>query len=156
MKQIKLTKDKFAMVDDEDFEFINQWKWSCAKGIKYAARRTNNRIIYMHRLITNCPEKLEVDHINRDGLDNRKVNLRICTSAENRKNHKILSNNKSGYNGVSKTPFNTWHTCISLNGKTIHLGTYKNVVDAALAYNVAANHYFGEFARLNNVERMVL
>jgi hypothetical protein len=149
--KIKLTKGLFALVDSEDFEWLNQYKWSAAKGVKYAASSINGRVVLMHRLISNAPEGMEVDHINGDGLDNRKDNLRICTSKQNHYNHKLLANNKSGYNGVSKTPFNTWHTCISVNNKTVHLGTYKNKEDAALAYNMAAKEYYGEFARLNKI-----
>ena len=97
----------------------------------------------------NTPEGMETDHINGNGLDNRRENLRICSAAENRRNHKMLSTNTSGYNGVSKTSFGNWHTCISVKGKTIHLGTYKEIEKAALAYNMAAKEYFGEFANLN-------
>ncbi len=158
MKRIKLTRGFEAMVDDEDFEYLNQWKWHIAKNNKYAARREyfkggkgKSKIVYMHRQIMNPDVNKEVDHINGDGLDNRKSNLRSITSIQNHYNHKILSNNKSGYNGVSKTRNSTWHTCISVNNKTIHVGTYKTPEEAALAYNEAARIYYGEFARLNNI-----
>lgn len=95
MKSISLTKGKFAKVDDEDFEELNKYKW-CAgeiKGIWYAYRGKREGLIVkrisMHRLIMKAEKRWDiVDHINHDGLDNRKINLRIVTNSENLRNRK--------------------------------------------------------------------
>lgn len=152
MKKIELTKEQFAIVDDGDFEWLNQWKWSCQKGIKYAARRTNNRILLMHRFITNCPEKMEVDHINGNGLDNQRNNLRIVTSHQNHFNHKLFKTNKTGYHGVyMDKKLKKWGSGISLKGKHKHLGYFEDIKEAASAYNEAAIVYRGKYARLNQI-----
>ena len=156
MRKIELTKGQFTLVDDNDFEWLNQFKWSCQKGNKYAARRTNNRIIYMHRFIVNCPEKKEVDHINGNGLDNQRNNLRIVTSHQNHFNHKLIKTNKTGYHGVYwDKQMEKWGVGISIQGKHKALGYYNNIKEAASTYNKAAILYRGDFARLNNIEGMV-
>lgn len=103
MKEIKLSQGKVAIVDDEDFEFLNQWKWSLSKhhGNCYAIRsRYENGIkvenIRMHRLIIGAKESEQVDHINHDGLYNVKSNLRICTALQNANNRKVVKNRKGG------------------------------------------------------------
>lgn len=159
MKKLKLTQNKYALVDDEDFDYLNQWKWHCAKGDKYVARREyfvggkgKSKIVYMHRLIMNTPEGMETDHINRNGLDNRRENLRICTGAENRFNHKLISTNKTGYHGVYWDKLKgKWGVGISIKGKHKGLGYYENIKKAALAYNEAAILYRGKFANLNSI-----
>lgn len=157
-KIIKLTKNKTVVVDGEDFDFLNQWKWHAGKNGSYAARgewqkgKNKNKIIYMHRLIMKVEGKTQVDHKNGNGLDNRKENLRLCTNKENQRNHKLLVTNKSGFNGVSwNSKVKKWETCISVDNKTVHLGFYRNKIKSATIYNAAATKYFGEFARLNNI-----
>ena len=153
-KKIKLTRGKFAIVDSEDFEWLNQWKWHAGKGGKYAARKIypSERVIYMHRLLMNTPENMETDHVNGNGLDNRKKNLRVCTGAENRMNHKLLSTNKSGFNGVSwNKDIRKWSVCISVKAKTIHGGEFKDIIEAAKKYNELAKKYFGKYARYNKI-----
>src|SRR3972149_6021810 len=94
MKKIKLTKDEFALVDDEDFEYLNQFAWQCSP-LGYATRR-----IGMHREIIKTPKGMYTDHINGNPLDNRKENLRIVTFSQNMLNRKRYKNNKSGHKGV--------------------------------------------------------
>lgn len=159
-KKIPLSQGKFAIVDDEDYEYLNQWKWSIVSDSinQYAIRRLSTsidkkrRTIRMHRLVLDViDKKLVVDHINGNTLDNRKSNLRVCTQLENNKNvNKIKSNNKTGYKGV------LWHkrdriyeAFIGLNGKRIYLGRFHDIIEAVKAYNEAALKYHGEFARLN-------
>lgn len=150
MKKIKLTKNQFSIIDDGLFQYLNKFKWSCQKGIKYAGRRLDNKIVLLHRLIINAPKGLEVDHINGNGLDNRIENLRICTASENRKNHKLLKTNKSGFNGVSwSKQENKWVVCISLKNKTFHAGSFLDKNEAAKKYNELAKKHYGNFARLN-------
>jgi hypothetical protein len=157
MKQIPLTKGKFAIVDDEDFEFLSQWKWCAACGGKYAGRyetingkRTG---ILMHRVIAKTPLGMDTDHINMDKLDNRKINLRVCTRRQNLMNKKSEPNSTSKFRGVFlNKKLNKWSAQIKVEGKRTHLGTFKNEEDAAQAYNFVAFEHFGEFARLNIVE----
>src|SRR4030066_2184242 len=103
MKEIKLTRGKVAIVDDEDYEWINQWKWHC-NGQGYAERHCDipgkRTMIKMHRLILNTPNGMETDHINHNRLDNRKSNLRVRTRSQNAINTPIRSSNTSGKKGV--------------------------------------------------------
>lgn len=137
MKTIKLTQNKFALVDDEDFEWLNQWKWYYSNG--YAMRKPHIRgskpyrsdIIQMHRLVNKTPIKFQTDHINRNPLDNRKCNLRTVTLQKNHFNMKPKQNNISGMLGVNwSKKINKWRTRIMINGKDISLGYYINLEDA--------------------------
>lgn len=150
MKLITLTKGKVAMVDDEDFEMLSQWKWCFGDG--YAARSIrvglNQKHVKMHRVIANTPKGMHTDHINGDGLDNRKENLRICTNAENLRNQGKQSNNTSGFKRVGWDKRNRkWAAYIRLNYKKIHLGLFPTPELAHAAYCEAAIKYHGEFAR---------
>lgn len=156
MKYIDLTKGKKVMVDDEDFEYLSQWKWqTSARG--YAVRgqwngeRKNNDIIIMSRMLLNCPDDKEVDHINGDRLDNRKENLRIVTKKNNRRNRAILDRNKTGYKGVvemkDKFRWKRFRASIGVDGKNIYLGYFYTAKEAYMAYRGAAKRYFGEYAR---------
>ena len=154
MKKIKLTKGYEAIVDDKDFDFLNQWKWYFAHG--YAVRTQNNYPnkpfqVRMHRIILGTPEGMDSDHINRDRLDNRRSNLRICNRSQNISNT-FLRSNKSGYKGVSwKKSNNKWVAQITVFGKTLHLGIYSDPKEAAKVYNQAAQKHHGEFAVLNSI-----
>lgn len=168
MKKIKLTQDQIALIDDKDFNLINQHKWCAvkARGTHYAVRqitiRSGNKqknierkqkMIYMHReIMKNKFEKDEdIDHINGNGLDNRRCNLRSCTRSENLMNQK-KTRGSSKYKGVYFYKITKkWRTVIMLDGQQIHLGYFNNEIEAAKAYNKAAIEYFGKFARLNNV-----
>lgn len=147
-KQIELTQGQVAIVDDEDFEFLNQWKWFAQKDKNtfYAVRGFGKRI-RMHRVIMNTPNDMQVDHIDGNGLNNTRANLRNCTVAENTRNRKKPSTNTSGYMGVFPSA-KKWRAEIT-HGKKIHLGYFDNPVDAAHAYDQAAKEYFGEFAKTN-------
>jgi hypothetical protein len=154
MKTVKLTQNKRAIVDDEDFYFINQYKWHFNG--RYAVRNNpprGSKLIRMHRIIADAPDGVEVDHINGDRLDNRKSNLRLCNHSENGKNISISKINTSGYKGVSKNG-NCWRARIRVDGKLISLGYFREKTDAAMAYNHAAKKYFGEFAKLNEIENV--
>lgn len=152
MKKILLTKNKFVLVDSEDFERISLHSW-CLSSNGYAKRGVfnQNKTILMHREVMNLKAGI-IDHINGDKLDNRKSNLRLCTISLNGANTRIASNNTSGYKGVHwDTRDKKWLAKICVNQKSMNLGRYENKMDAAVAYNEAAKVYFGEFARLNNV-----
>lgn len=153
MRKIKLTKNKFAIVDDIDYEYLMQWKWHYSNG--YAERRVRKaegaiRHIRMHRIIIDAPNHLFVDHIDRNGLNNQRNNLRLCTSIENKRNVGKLCCNTSGFKGVAWHKLNNKFIAnIRVNYKRIHLGYFKDAKEAAIAYDQAAKEYFGDFAALN-------
>ena len=156
MKEIQLTQEKFALVDDEDFEWLNQWKWYASKiGNTYYARK-NSLIdengkqikIYMHREIMNTPKGILTDHKDRNGLNNQKHNIRLCTYSQNGANRKSWGVSK--YLGVCwDKQNNKWVVRIETDNKSTYLGHFKIEKDAAMAYNEAAKKQHGEFARLN-------
>lgn len=155
MKKIPLTQGKFALVDDEDYDFLMQWKWHIvAKGYASRTERNSvNRAIRMHRAILDAREGQEVDHINGNRLDNRRANLRIATSSQNAMNRKKIEGAGSKYKGVCPArAAGKFIAQIKVNGKTIHLGTFASEKAAAKTYNIAAKKNFGEFARLNKVK----
>lgn len=156
MKTIELTRGKVAIVDDADFEYLNQWNWYASKAKKgFYAQHTQGifpfkKRVYMHRLIMNAPDGFDVDHINGNELDNRRSNLRLCNRSENMGNIKKHSDNTSGYKGVYwRTDKNKWCAVIKINYKTKYLGYFVDVKEAARAYDIAAKNYFGKFANLN-------
>jgi hypothetical protein len=162
MKKIALTQGQFAIVDDEYFEELNKFSWCLYKDHNtcYAKRKLpaidgKKITLAMHRYILGLTDsKIFVDHINGNGLDNRRENLRVCTNSENLRNRSKQKNNSSGFKGVS------WHKAsqkysaqikgININGKK-HLGLYVCPIQAAKAYNEAAIKYHGEFAQLNEL-----
>lgn len=140
MKKIALTQEKFALVDDEDFEWLNQWKWSYDGNNGYAKRtkytKDRNIKIYMHRIILNIPQGLITDHINRNRLDNRKDNLRISNKQQNGFNRDKNKNNISGFKGVTWHHKNKkWIAQIMINGINKYLGSYQKIEDAIKARN---------------------
>lgn len=155
MKKIKLTQGKYALVDDADFKWLNQWKWSLnssGRSLFYAARSLNGKGIKMHRVIMNAPREKQVDHINGNGLNNQRKNLRLCTKLENSKNRRININNTSGYKGIIwYKKYNKWNVQISINGKRKNLGYFIKIKDAIKIYKNASNKYFGKFARINYI-----
>lgn len=146
-----------VLVDEEDFERFSHLKWNLnthgyAVTNTYDPETKKRKRSGLHRLITNCPEGLTVDHINRDKLDNRKENLRICTKTDNNRNRSKRCDSKNKYRGYAFHNKNkNFIAQISVNGKNIHLGCFKTEEEAAMAYNEAAYIYFGKFANLNKV-----
>lgn len=151
MCRIELSKGKYALVDCDMYNYLNQWKWyfrESRKGSGYAVRSRDK--VRMHRLINKTPDGLFTDHINGNKLDNRKLNLRSCTVSENNRNRSIRKDNKSGYKGVSWNSQNKkWQVQLSINGKTKRVGMYKDVHEAGKRYNEVAKDIYGEFASLN-------
>ena len=153
-KEIQLTRGKVAIVDDDDFEYLNQWKWQAEPYSQtYRAFRTQKtgflkkRKIYMHRVIMNCPENMVIDHKNHIALDNKKDNLRLATREQNSRN--IMSTkSKTGFKGVRKQG-SKYQARIGINKNQIYLGTFDTPEDAAKAYDIKAVEMFGEFAFLN-------
>ena len=153
MKEIKLNKGFTTQVDNEDYEYLNQFKWYARKDKttfyveRNKTKKDPNRELKMSRLIMKPFKSLEIDHIDRNGMNNQKNNLRVCNRTQNMRNRKSWSS--SGYLGVhiNKEKYILAH--IRIDGKCIHLGTFKTKIEAAKAYDIAAIKYFGEFANLN-------
>ena len=144
MKEIKLTQGKVTLVDDNDFEELNKHKWFARKDYNtfYVLRQSSTkggikrRTLLMHRIIMNCPEKLQIDHIDGDGLNNQKANLRVVTTRQNKQNIHIKTASK--YPGVSwhKTG-KTWQANIRIGNRKRYLGMFEKEEDAYAAYLVA-------------------
>lgn len=157
MKEVKLTNsNKVALVDDEDFERVSKFnwyeKWHSKSNTPYAESKVNGRTMDMQRFILQLihGDKKEVDHKNHYGLDNQRKNLRVATRSQNMANSKVVGNRYSKYKGVNyRVDRKTWQAKIMQNYKGIHLGTFKNEIDAAKAYDKKAYELFGSFARLN-------
>lgn len=155
---ISLSQGLYALVDGEDYEQLSKHKWSAGKVHNvYYASRTNvigkRRKILMHREIMKEPVGFQIDHINGDGLDNRKANLRICTHSQNHQNQFSRKGCTSCFKGVSRrSNCNKWEAGIKHKGKSIWLGNYNTEIEAAKAYDKKAKELFGNFARINDVE----
>jgi hypothetical protein len=155
MKRIELTKGKYAIVDDADYNFLMQWRWFFNDKGKYGGyavrsvtidKKTRNT--QMHRELMNPPKGMEVDHKNGDRLDNRRSNLRVCTHAQNCANRRMREDNKSGFRGVHQgRGRNTWTAQIRLHNKQYFIGNYKTKIEASRAYQKAAKKLFGDFVR---------
>lgn len=149
MAEIVLTKGRLALVDDEDFDYLSQWKWY----FHGHAPATGTPKQFMHHKLLQPLPGFIVDHINRDSLDNRKANLRIATQADNTRNRsksQIVAGRltTSRYKGVARGN-RKWVAYIGHAGRRKHLGTFATESEAAEAYDTAAVLYFGEFACLN-------
>lgn len=163
MKKIPLSQGKFALVDDEDFEWLNQWKWQAHKSYNnwYATRKVRGidnvrKELKMHRQILGITDlKILGEHADGDGLNNQRHNLRPATNSENQKNKK--SRGTSRYLGVCwhKTR-GYWLAKIVIDGKQKHLGCFSDEVLAAKSYNDMAKIHHGAFARLNAIPADVL
>jgi hypothetical protein len=155
-KEIPLTRDQFAIVDDDDYDWAMQWKWFCdCHGYAKRSLKCNKvqTTIWLHREIIGAKDGDNVDHIDGNPLNDQKNNLRICTHGENMFNKRCYSNGTSTYKGVSwKTQQEKWVAQIQCNGQKYHIGYFDTEEDAALAYNEKAKELFGDFARLNVIE----
>jgi hypothetical protein len=155
MKIIPLSHGKVTRVSDHRFEYLNQWEWRASfqkrNGNWYAVRRQGTKNILMHRVITNAPGSMDVDHKDGDGLNNQDENLRVCTQTQNNWNRPMHKSNLVGYKGVNNHLGlgRLFRARILVNGKNISLGYFKTAIEAARAYDAAARKYFGEFAWLN-------
>ena len=150
-----------VLVDEEDWDLVNQYKWHIwgrdSRNPLYALTKipapetkSGKKDLPMHRLIMNAPKGMQVDHINHNGLDNRKQNLRICTPGQNQQNQGKTRSNTSGFKGVSYFKITgKWRAAIRINKKETHIGYYDTPEEAAMAYDANANHYHGEYACLN-------
>lgn len=152
MKEIKLTQGKVAFVDDADFDYLNQFKWclfSQKKG--YAIRRDGKTNKFMHRELMGDLNGFEVDHIDRNTLNNTRKNLRHATHSENMQNRR--THGVAKYHGVTphliEHKYKYYRVSICKDHKCIYLGNFKSEIEAALVYDAAARRLFGEHARVN-------
>ena len=174
MKKVRLWKnrnelsDEYTIVDDEDYDKVVEalgkrakwYLWKSTTGRKYAMNGTRHRSV--HRVVMGDPEGMDVDHIDGNALDNRKENLRICTRSQNCCNKKVRRDSGTGVKGVyklkrenCKKPFCAYINNPKFkfpNNRHIHLGYYKTIEEAALAYNKKAIEMYGEFAVLNEIK----
>lgn len=147
------------IVDDEDFDKVNKYKWFGRIKINTIYAETHviingeRKLVQLHRFILNLKViDPDIDHINGNGLDCRRLNMRFATKQQNAANTTKQVNNTSGYKGVSFHKRKEKYIAhIGVDGKLIHLGYFDSVIDAALAYNKAAIKYFGAFAYVNQV-----
>lgn len=156
MKLIPLTKGMTALASDEDFNEVSSFKWHAVqtKGTWYARRSIKGekanrpKKVYLHRQLLKASPGDQVDHANGNGLDNRRENIRIASSAQNMQNRPVQRNNVSGLKGVHyRKDRGTYRARIVVDGREINLGTYKSPQDASRAYEKASAQYFGQFHR---------
>jgi hypothetical protein len=155
-REIPLTQGEVTLVSAADYEFLSQWKWYAGRAGRtwYAQREQSKTCLKMHRVILGSAVGIEVDHINHDGLDNRRENIRIATSQENVHNQRCRVDSTTGFKGVAlnKVRGKPFRAHINAPGRSRHIGLYNTAVDAARAYNLEAIKYFGEFAYLNKID----
>jgi hypothetical protein len=158
-RRIRLNNGMYAIVDPEDYEWLPKDRWTCyKKGRTYYTIRhfskkegINKKSTSMHRLVMTAPDGVLVDHINHNGLDNRKANLRFATLEQNAQNQrKTRSKTSSRFKGVNKTRNpKIWQARIYHNKRAINLGHFRDEAEAAKAYDRAARKYQGEYAQPN-------
>lgn len=156
-QEIPLTRGKVAIVSPEDYEAVSQFKWTLSGDGKYAYRNLYAKgkgydgAVYLHRFIVQPPPGKEVDHINRDGLDNRRSNLRVVDRSSNEQNKRKFGNNR--FRGVSRSAFapkdRPYMAKICKDGKQHVLGYFAVEEEAALAYDAKAREFHGKHAATN-------
>ena len=165
--KVRILKDGSSIIlDEDDYNALSEFKISAPYkrqgGKRYAVIHLWNeaqgryRLHRLQRLLMNCPRGKDVDHINRDTLDYRRLNLRVCTSQQNAMNKGKYRNNRSGLKGVYWYESRCeWRSYIKVPGRTIALGRFDDPLSAARAYDAAALKLHGEFACINGIEAKV-
>lgn len=158
MKRIKLTQNKYALVDDADFEWLDSFKWHADKSrntwyVKHSKHvvgtKNKCKIIQMHRLIMKPKGSSVVDHIDGNGLNNQRKNLRVCTTIQNSWNKRKALNNTSGYRGISfRKSRQTWLVRIMKNGKEVFNKNFKTIEEAIIECNKALEKNHENYAKL--------
>ena len=133
-------------IDKDDYEICKKYTWWYNKQ-GYVETKVNQKRVFMHRLLTNCPDDKIVDHINHKPNDNRKLNLRVVTPSQNVMNAKTRCDNKLGIKGIVKRPeCNRFEVHIGKDGKDYYLGLYDNIADAIQVRNEADYMLFKDYA----------
>lgn len=155
MKTIALSQGFVALVDDEDFEALSRHRWFVLRSARSAYARRQAAVggrrvhLLMHRIILDAPSGMLVDHRNRDGLDNRRSNLRLCSPTDNARNRGAIVG-ASRYKGVAwDKNRGRWQVRLWIGGRQRSMGCFDSEVDAALAYDEAVRRHHGEFAVTN-------
>lgn len=153
MKEIVLSNGMIANVNDEDYGHLSVFRWRALRSRTgwYAVRnapRPERTTIYMHRVILRAAPKVQVDHIDGNGLNNRRSNLRLASDCQNKWNRDKPKSNTSGYKGVFRRD-ERWAAYIKHNKRRYYLGAYSDPVDAARAYDRKARELHGDFAKTN-------
>jgi len=165
MKELILSSGETSFVDDDVFKMISKHSWICRTRVgdqkKYASRtihlgksggKRKTTVLYLHRFILGLTDASKtVDHIDGNGLNNCRSNLRICSQKDNAKNVHIRAVSQSGYKGVRRSASGKWYAMISSDHVTRYLGSFLSKTSAAIAYNNAAIKFHGEFAQLNHI-----
>lgn len=150
---VPLTRNAVALIESADAELVGPFTWVLSSGAKrpdYAVTRSTGATVYLHRLILGAGAGDFVDHINRDGLDCRRSNLRFATPQGNMANVARRRSNPCPFKGVRpRCDGKKWTARVQFNGRGIHLGSFDTAEDAARAYDAKAVELFGEFAGLN-------
>jgi len=148
VRTIPLGSGFYAYVDAADYEWLSRWTWYLQNG--YAVRRENDKVISMHRELMQAPKGMEVDHKNRNKLDNTRENLRVCTRAENAQNRRKPRNTSSRFWGVSYIKDRAkYRAFVCYQGEVVSCGCFTQEVEAARARDYRAVELLGEAARLN-------
>lgn len=152
---VPLTQGKFAIIDAEDWPLVGQFKWYARRdGPRWYAQRGDNRSsVHLHRFILDAPDELSVDHINGDGLDNRRENLRLATQSQNHANTPARKDNRLGLKGVSRRSARSYAAEVARGGQRYYLGRFRTAEAAARAYDAKARELFGPFAHCNFPEQ---
>lgn len=168
MIEIELTQGIKSLIDKEDYDRVNEFRWQAAfdkRRRNWVAKRTiytkqNDKVIYkwiyLHRFVLGLdelPKGMCVDHINGDRLDNRKSNLRVCSIYENNNNRKNLyRTNTSGFTGIASTGYKTYSASVQINGLSVRLGCYRSINKAIFWRDAVAFYCNGDYAYLNKPE----
>lgn len=153
---VQLTQGKETLIDKEDIDLIQQYKWHYRKSGRTNGRNgyaESKKGVFMHNLIINKVGNLVIDHINRNGLDNRRSNLRLVTKQQNHHNFPKKGHNK--YRGVQLKPnlkLNPWEVILKYNKKVVFNKTFATAEEGAKAYNEQAIKYYGDVAQLNIIK----
>lgn len=150
-REIPLTQGKVALVDDEDYERVQQYRWHMTLGSRYVTTtyiiNKERTTLLLHRFILAAPDGMQVDHINHDTLDNRRSNIRLVTTAENQHNQRPKPGRFLGVRRRQDT--GRWRAEIRVNKKKISLGCFASATEAAHVYDEASHKLFGPFASSN-------
>ena len=152
---VPLTKGLVAVVDIDDLSVVEGYNWfsKIDKRCAYAMRKSvgldgKRKTLLMHREIAYAPDSMEVDHIDSDGLNNRRINLRVATHEENTRNARVRLDNKSGVKGVHwSSRAQRWMASVRIDGRQVHIGTFRDLDAAVTARKSATDKAHGRFAR---------